>query len=118
MDEWGVVQGLVTPRDLLEAITGELQPHEKVDAWATLREDGSWLIDGLMPRGELKVRLELTVSRKKTVAVTTRWRVYGCRSAGTCPQLANTSEGAGWLFEVVTMDGKRIDKVLANRIEG
>jgi putative hemolysin len=47
VDEYGVVQGSMTPRDLLEAITGELQPHLR-DAWAVQREDGSWLLDGLV----------------------------------------------------------------------
>ena len=59
VDEYGVVQGLMTPRDLLEAITGELQPVAQVDAWATQREDGTWLLDGLMPVDELKSRLEI-----------------------------------------------------------
>ena len=48
-----------TERDLLEAITGELQPYTPVDAWATPRDDGSWLIDGAMPVGEFKARLDI-----------------------------------------------------------
>lgn len=59
VDEYGVVQGLLTPHDLLEAITGELQPGVKTDAWATQRDDGSWLLDGLMPVSELKARLDM-----------------------------------------------------------
>src|SRR5690606_1360154 len=59
VDEYGVVQGLVTPHDLLEAITGELQPALDTDAWATQRDDGSWLLDGLMPVSELKERLDI-----------------------------------------------------------
>jgi putative hemolysin len=54
VDEYGVVQGLMTPHDLLEAITGELQPGAQADAWATQRDDGSWLLDGLMPVAELR----------------------------------------------------------------
>ena len=118
VDEWGVVQGLVTPRDLLEAITGELQPHEKVDAWATLREDGSWLIDGLMPVGELKVRLDIDSLPEEDGG---RYNTVAGLLMSVCghlPTVGEHIEGAGWLFEVVTMDGKRIDKVLANRIEG
>src|SRR6478735_3299490 len=49
VDEYGVVQGLMTPRDLLEAITGELQPGMQTDAWARERPDGVWELDGLMP---------------------------------------------------------------------
>ena len=59
VDEYGVVQGLMTPHDFLEAITGELQPVAQAEAWATQREDGSWLLDGLMPVAELKARLDI-----------------------------------------------------------
>jgi putative hemolysin len=59
VDEYGVVQGLMTPHDLLEAITGELQPGAQADAWATQRDDGSWLLDGLMPVSELRARLSI-----------------------------------------------------------
>ena len=59
VDEYGEVQGLMTPRDMLEAITGELQPNAQVDAWATHHEDGSWLLDGLMPLAELRARLDI-----------------------------------------------------------
>ena len=59
VDEYGVVQGLITPRDLLEAITGELQPAAQAEAWAAQRDDGSWLLDGLMPVPELKARLDI-----------------------------------------------------------
>jgi putative hemolysin len=113
VDEYGVVQGLLTPRDLLEAITGELQPGAQVDAWATQRDDGSWLLDGLMPVGELKVRLGLDElpqedrGRYNTVAGLLM------SVSGHLPTTAERIECAGWLFEVVDLDGKRIDKVLA-----
>ena len=115
VDEYGVVQGLITPNDLLEAITGELQPHAQVDAWATERADGSWLIDGMMPVEEFKARLDIEVlpddgrGRYNTVA--------GLLMAfsGLMPATGETMEIAGWLFEVVDLDGRRIDKVLATR---
>ncbi len=113
VDEYGVVQGVMTPGDLLEAITGELQPKAQSDAWATLREDGSWLLDGLMPVSELKVRFEIDElpeeerGRYNTVA--------GLLMAvsGRIPAVGERIEAAGWVFEVVDLDGKRIDKVLA-----
>ena len=73
VDEYGVVQGLITPHDLLEAITGELQPAEQAEAWATQREDGSWLLDGLMPVSELKAGWRSASCRRRTRAATTRW---------------------------------------------
>jgi len=113
VDEYGVVQGLMTPHDLLEAITGELQPGAAADAWATPREDGSWLIDGLMPVAELKARLEIRElpqedrGRYNTVA--------GLLMAvsGRLPTTGERIDCGDWLFEVVDLDGKRIDKVLA-----
>ena len=114
VDEYGVVQGLLTPRDLLEAITGELQPGAQIDAWATERDDGSWLLDGLMPVSELKVRLgidelpEEDRGRYNTVAGLLM------SVSGHLPAVAERINCAGWCFEVVDLDGKRIDKVLAS----
>lgn len=116
VDEYGVVQGLLTPRDLLEAITGELQPGAQVDAWATRREDGSWLLDGLMPVNELKVRLDLDElpeeerGRYNTVAGLLM------SVSGHLPEVGERIDCADWRFEVLDLDGKRIDKVLASRL--
>jgi putative hemolysin len=116
VDEYGVVQGLLTPRDLLEAITGELQPGALIDAWATQREDGSWLLDGLIPVGELKVRLALDDlpdedrGRYNTVAGLLM------SVSGHLPEVGERIACGEWLFEVVDLDGKRIDKVLASRL--
>jgi len=118
VDEYGVVQGLVTPGDLLEAITGELQPVAQVDAWATPREDGSWLLDGLMPVDELKTRLGIRElpdeerGRYNTVAGLL------LSVSGHLPRVGERIESAGWLFEVVDLDGRRIDKVLATTLAG
>jgi putative hemolysin len=116
VDEYGVVQGLMTPHDLLEAITGELQPDAQVDAWATQRADGSWLLDGLMPVSELKARLGIEGDlpdhdrgRYNTLAGLLM------SVSGSLPATAERIACAGWIFEVVDLDGKRIDKVLAER---
>jgi putative hemolysin len=113
VDEYGVVQGLVTPLDMLEAITGELQPGAQTDAWATRRDDGSWLIDGAMPVAELKARLDI-----KELPAENKGRyntVAGLLQAvsGRLLETADKVDCAGWCFEVVDLDGKRIDKVLA-----
>jgi putative hemolysin len=116
VDEYGVVQGLLTPLDLLEAITGELQPGAQIDAWATQRDDGSWLLDGVMPVGELKVRLDIDDlpgeerGRYNTVAGLLM------SVSGHLPAVGERIECVDWLFEVVDLDGKRIDKVLASRL--
>ena len=113
VDEYGVVQGLMTPMDMLEAITGELQPGAQIDAWATPRGDGSWLIDGVMPVSELKVRLDIKELPEENRG---RYNTVAGLLQSVSGRLLNTGEKvecAGWQFEVVDLDGKRIDKVLA-----
>ncbi len=116
VDEYGVVQGLLTPLDMLEAITGELSPRTAVDAWATRREDGAWLVDGAMPVAELKSRLAIDElpdedkGRYNTVAglmQTVAGDLLGRREHVDC---------AGWRFEVLVLDGRRIDQVLITRL--
>jgi putative hemolysin len=114
VDEYGVVQGLVTPMDMLEAITGELPPGSQVDGWATQRPDGSWLLDGVMPVSELKARLEL-----KQLPEEERGRYNTLAGllqnvSGRLPGVGECVECVGWRFEVLDLDGKRIDKVLAS----
>ncbi|MBX9816825.1 MAG: hemolysin family protein [Burkholderiaceae bacterium] len=116
VDEYGVVQGLITPHDLLEAITGELQPDAQTEAWAVQQSDGSWMLDGLMPLSELKARLEIEErlpdeerGRYNTLA--------GLLMAvsGSLPAQGANIVCAHWLFEVVALEGRRIDKVRARR---
>ncbi len=114
VDEYGEVQGLVTPLDLLEAITGELKPDAQTEAWATPRDDGSWLLDGLMPVTELKARLELDTlpdeerGRYNTLAGLLLFVL------GRLPQTGEQVRLGAWEFEIVDMDGRRIDKILAS----
>jgi putative hemolysin len=118
VDEYGVVQGLLTPLDLLEAITGELQPETAVDAWATPQADGSWRVDGAMPAQELKARLDLVElpdedkGRYNTVAGLMQ------TVAGDLLASGDTVDWGGWRFEVEAMDGRRIDRVLIRREPG
>lgn len=113
VDEYGEVQGIVTLQDVMEAITGEFKTHRAEDSWAVQREDGSWLLDGLIPVPELKDRLSL-----KVVPEEERGR-YNTLSGmllllmGRLPQTADRCEWEEWTFEIVDLDGKRIDKVLA-----
>ncbi|MDO9482638.1 MAG: hemolysin family protein [Hydrogenophaga sp.] len=118
VDEYGVVQGLLTPLDMLEAITGELSPEAAVDAWATQREDGAWLVDGAMPVAELKARLDIEAlpdedkGRYNTVAGLMQ------TVAGDLLQQGDAVEAADWRFEVLVLDGRRIDQVLIVRLPG
>ncbi|MCD6681403.1 MAG: hemolysin family protein [Burkholderiaceae bacterium] len=116
IDEYGEVQGLITLHDLLEAITGEFATGDIEDSWAYQREDGSWLLDGLIPTPELKDRLGL-----RTLPEEERERYQALSGMlmlmlGRMPQTGDTVVWENWRFEVVDMDGKRVDKVLASQV--
>jgi putative hemolysin len=116
VDEYGVVQGLITPHDLLEAITGELQPAENTEAWATQREDGSWLLDGLMPVSELKARLEIRDLPEEEKGRYNTLAGLLMAVSGRLPGPGERIDCGDWVFEVVDLDGRRIDKVLAQAV--
>ncbi|WP_295855047.1 hemolysin family protein [uncultured Xylophilus sp.] len=115
VDEYGVVQGLMTPRDLLEAITGELQPGALTEAWAVQRADGSWLLDGLMPVGELKSRLDIRELPGEDRGLYNTLAGLLLSEIGRLPGVGEHVECGDWIFEVIDLDGRRIDKVLAIR---
>jgi putative hemolysin len=116
VDEYGVVQGLITPHDLLEAITGELRPAEHSEAWATRRDDGSWLLDGLMPVSELKARLEIRDLPEEDKGRYNTLAGLLMSLSGHLPRTGERIDCGDWIFEVVDLDGRRIDKVLAQAI--
>jgi putative hemolysin len=98
---------------LLEAITGELKPEAQVDAWAVQRADGSWLLDGAMPVAELKARLDI---RYLPFEDKGRYNTLAGLLLAISGRLVQTGEQvncAGWCFEVLDLDGRRIDKVMA-----
>ena len=116
IDEYGEIQGLVTLRDVLEAVTGEFKPRDTEDAWAVQRTDGSWLLDGMIPIPELKDRLGLQEApeeekgRYHTLSGMMMWLL------GHLPRTGDTTQWEQWQLEVVDLDGKRVDKVLASRL--
>ncbi|CAN5901888.1 hemolysin family protein [soil metagenome] len=116
VDEYGEVQGMITVRDVLEAITGEFTTPTDEDSWAVQRADGSWLFDGLIPVPELKDRLDL-----KELPEEDRGRYNTLAGMimlllGRLPRTTDSVEWEGWRFEVVDLDGKRVDKVLASAL--
>jgi putative hemolysin len=115
VDEYGAVQGVITLRDVLEAITGEFGPESGDDAWAVRREDGSWLMDGLIPVPEFKDRLDI-----KDLPEEDRGRYNTLAGMimlllGRLPRTTDAVQWGDWRFEVVDLDGKRVDKVLVSR---
>lgn len=113
VDEYGVVQGLLTPRDLLEAITGELKPAQVADAWASLQDNGSWLLDGLMPINELKARLEIKQIPGEDRGLFNTLGGFILAELGYLPKAGDILVSDNWQFEVFSLDGRRIDKVMA-----
>jgi len=116
VDEYGEVQGVISVRDVLEAIAGEFSAPSDGEAWAVQREDGSWLMDGLIPVPELKDRLEL-----KELPEEDRGRYNTLAGMimlllGRLPRTTDVVEWNAWKFEVVDLDGKRVDKVLVSRL--
>ncbi|WP_127999532.1 hemolysin family protein [Piscinibacter defluvii] len=114
IDEYGEVQGIVTLQDLIEAITGEFHPRNPDTAWAVRRDDGSWLLDGHIPIPELKDRLGLDAAPEED-----RGRYHTLSGmlmllTGQLPHEGDKAQWQRWRFEIVDMDGKRIDKVLAS----
>lgn len=116
IDEYGEMQGIATLHDLLEAVTGEFRPARAEEASAIRREDGSWLLDGLLPVPELKDLLAL-----KTVPEEDRGRYHTLSGMMMCllgrlPATGDVAVWEGWRLEVVDVDGRRLDKVLAKRV--
>ncbi len=116
LDEYGSFEGVVTASDLLEAIVGELGVAEMVSGGdAVERHDGSLLLDGSMPSDELRARLDLP----ELPGSGTYHTVAGLMLAllKRVPKEGDRIVWAGWRFEIVDMDGRRVDKVLASREE-
>jgi putative hemolysin len=116
VDEYGAVQGVITVRDVLEAITGEFSPPSADDAWAVRRADGSWLMDGLIPVPEMKDRLEIRELPEEDRGRYNTLAGMVMLLLGRLPQTTDVVEWDAWRFEVVDLDGKRVDKVLVSRI--
>jgi putative hemolysin len=116
VDEYGAVQGVITVRDVLEAITGEFSPASGDNAWAVQRDDGSWLMDGLIPVPELKDRLDLRELPEEDRGRYNTLAGMIMLLLGRLPVTADNVDWEGWRFEVVDLDGKRVDKVLVTRL--
>ncbi len=114
-DEYGAFQGVVTSADILESIVGGFNTEEgPAEPAAVQRDDGSYLISGWMPVDEFADLLSIPIPDIRgyhTVAG------YVLQDFGTLPEVGHSFERDGWRFEVVDMDGRRIDKVLASRID-
>lgn len=115
LDEYGTFEGVITASDLLEAIVGELGPApESGKPAAVKRFDGSMLLDGMMALDELRQRLDLAELPPRAATYHT---VAGLMLAllERIPREGDRIAWGGWRFEILDMDGRRVDKVLAVR---
>jgi len=117
LDEYGDVQGLVTINDVLESIVGDIPVEgEPAEAFAVQREDGSWLLDGMLPMEKFRELFpEAELPEEESDAYHTLSGFILMR-LGRIPAAADHFSWHGWRFEVMDMDGNRIDKVLASPV--
>ena len=113
VDEHGSFEGIVTPTDILTTIAGDLpQSEEEAEPEAVQREDGSWLIDGLMAVDAAERTLGIEGMAEEGDFNTVAGFVL--HELGHLPVAGENFEWRGWRFEVVDLDGRRIDKILAS----
>jgi len=111
IDEFGGLQGLLTITDVLEEIVGQIEMEEPQ---ATQRQDGSWLLDGMLEVDEFKEIFNLKILPHEDEYETLSGFVMV--SLGRVPQAADHFEWQGFRFEVIDMDGRRVDKVLVTTL--
>jgi putative hemolysin len=114
-DEYGHFDGLVTPADLLAAIAGAFASDvgEDTDPPLVERDDGSWLVSGWLPADQLAERIGMELPADRDYATTAGFALSVLKHL---PSVGETFRHEGWTFEVVDMDGRKIDKLLATYI--
>ena len=113
-DEYGHFEGIVTPADILEAIAGVFRSDaDGEEPKAIPRDDGSWLLAGWMPADEMADQLGITLDPKRDYQTVAGFVLAHLRRLPAAGELVEVS---GWKFEVVDLDGRRVDKVLASRL--
>ena len=111
VDEFGGLQGILTINDILEEIVGAMEFEEPQ---ATQRQDGSWLLDGMLEVDEFKELFEFNSLPHEDEYETLSG--FMMTSLGRVPQPADNFEWSGYRFEVMDMDGRRVDKVLVTTL--
>jgi CBS domain containing-hemolysin-like protein len=110
LDEYGVLQGIVTQTDLLEVIAGELPEVEGEEPGIIERDDGSRLVDGMMSAQDAFDRLGFKTRPEGDYHTVAGFALF---ALGHLPEVGEHFDYEGWRFEIVDLDGRRIDKILA-----
>jgi len=113
IQEYGDIEGLITLNDILEAIVGDISSREDIDHPQVVeREDGSWLLDGMLPIEELKDILHIRKLPEEASGDYNTVAGFVLLNLGHVPKTGEQFEWDRFRFEVMDMDGRRIDKVL------
>ena len=115
IDEYGHFEGVVTPADLLAAIAGEFRSDmdDETDPALVEREDGSWLVSGSLAADELAERLDFRLDEERDYQTVAGLVLAEMRHIPTTGEAVHSH---GWNFEVVDMDGRKIDKLIVSRV--
>jgi len=119
IDEYGRIEGLVTLNDILEAIVGDIPSLEDSEEEPHLieREDGSFLIDGTMPIDEFETHFGLSSLEEEEDISYQTLGGFVITHMGKIPLAGERFKYADLSFEIVDMDGNRVDKVLVSRVD-
>ena len=111
-DEYGHFEGIVTPVDLLAAIAGAFASDQDDDTDPPLvqRDDGTWLVSGSAPADQMGEKLGIELPEDRDYATAAGFALSVLKHL---PKVGETFEDNGWKFEVIDMDGRKIDKLLA-----
>ena len=114
-DEYGHFDGLVTPADLLSAIAGEFASDQDIgsEPFVVERDDGSLLIAGSMPADQMAERLGIELGEDRDYATAAG---HALAILKRLPKEGEHFTDKGWRFEIVDMDGRKIDKLLVTQI--
>jgi putative hemolysin len=115
VDEYGDLEGLVTPSDILEALVGDIPGGGDMDQRVVRREDGTWLVDGMLGLDELKQELGITHLPGEDAGFHTLGG-YMMARLNRVPMVADQVSADGHRLEVVEMDGRRVDRVLVSPV--
>lgn len=112
-DEYGHFEGIVTAGDVLESITGGFREEEGAEPAFVRTDDQTWLVSGWMPVDEFSDKIGVPVARDAKFATVAG---YVLDELNHLPQVGETFTRGHWRFEVVDLDGRRIDKVMVKRL--
>ena len=117
IDEYGTIEGLVTLTDIMEALVGHLSSADvREEPKIVQREDGSWLMDGLLPVDELKEMFRIKVLPEEKAGHYQTLGGFAMTHLKRVPAAGDRFECCGLRFEILDMDGHRVDKVLIEQL--